>query len=214
MGMTREGLKLLGQLLSPIRAQLWSMVRPATTSGATSGGADRPGLSARADVVGDEVHDSAEVLEQYGFASVPPDGSQGVLLCPAGDTGHPILTGVGNPGQRIGGLAGGESAVYVGTVGDTGARVVCRASGSIEIQPSAGEVARIGPLAGVALPVARSSDPVRLNATDVVSINTLIAAWNATQVGGGPILALPGVTLTPVTGLGTITAGGTGGTAT
>lgn len=61
-----------------------------------------------------------------------------------------------------------------------------------------------------ALGVARLNDPVQgLTTADKVSLNALVTAWNATQPLGGPMLALPGVALAPITGVGKITGAST-----
>jgi phage gp45-like len=208
MVMTRDDMRMIvGVLLAPLRARLDSMIRRTTISGAT----ESDGLQATAVTTFGEEHEGAEVLEPYGFASQPPDGSEGVLLCPGGNAGHPIVMSVGQPSTRLTGLADAESAIFVGTSVGDGARVVCRAAGGVEAQPKPGSKVRLGAaLPAPALPVARATDPTLLNAFDLASLNALITAWNATQPLGGPIVALPGVTLAPVTGTGTITAGGTG----
>ena len=168
------------------------------------------GLRASISAGPDEDHEVAEVLEPYGFASVPPDGTRGLLLCPDGNTGHPVILNCGAPGQRITGLASGESALFVG--GATSARVVCRANGSIEVQPGTGQTVRAGAAAPApALAVARVTDGVVLNATDIASLNALITAWNtAAAAGPGPLVVPDGPSLATLTGTGTITSGGSG----
>lgn len=210
MGLTRDAAMVVAEMIRKLRARMDSMIRTATLRGASQGSSAFPGLQGSADVVADEEHQGVEVLEQYGFASQPPDGSVGVMLCPAGDTGHPIMLAPGSPSLRIEGLSSGEAAIYVGTVAN-GSRVVCRVDGSVEVQRLAPGLVRLGDPATVpALAIARVTDKTLLNASDIESINALITAWNATQPGGGPIVAIPATTLAAVTGLGTITSGSTG----
>ncbi len=211
MGVAREVAEFLAERLRPLRSRIDSMIRATTISSA--GGT--VALRANASPSGLEDHEDVEVLEPHGFASVPPDGSTGVLLCSGGDVAHPILVGVGDRSVRLQGLATGECAIFIGNSSGDGARVVCRNDGTIEVQPGPAAVVRLGAAAPAPAPaVARATDPTRLNTTDVASINALVTAWNATQPGGGPILALPMVTLVAATGIGTITAGGTGSVST
>ncbi len=211
MGVAREVAEFLAERLRPLRARIDSMIRATTISSA--GGT--VALRANAAPSGLEDHEDVEVLEPHGFASVPPDGSTGVLLCSGGDVAHPILVGVGDRSVRIQGLATGEVAIYVGNAAGDGARVVCRVGGGIEVQPGPGAVVRMGAPAPAPAPaVARSGDPTLLKTTDIASLNALITAWNLTQPGGGPVVALPALTLVVATGTGTITAGGTGSVST
>jgi phage gp45-like len=210
MGLTRDALRHVEGLLARLQVRLSMLVRKGRLTAV-----DASGTSTRVGVKpsGDEPHEEVELFEPYGFTSHPPVGSKVLLICSGGDGGHPMALLAGDPGVRLSGLGPGDVAIHVGAGagGGTGARVVLRASGAIEINPGPGGVTSNVP-SGAAGPlaVARATDPTLLNATDLTTINAIVTAWNATQPAGGPLLAAPGVTLTPCTGTGTITAGGTG----
>lgn len=205
----RSILRGVEKILGRLGSRLNTLARMAGVSAVSSSG---PRVTATASVSDLESHPKVQVLEQYGFTSVPPAGSQGLMLCLGGDGAHPVLLGVGNPSTRLPGLGSGDAAMHVGSVA-TGARVVLRANGSIEIEPGPAAVVSVVPSGDITSPlaVARSTDPTIANTTDVASINTLIGAWNALATGGGgPLIVPPGPALTLATGIGRITAGGTG----
>jgi phage gp45-like len=210
MGLTRDTVRHVERLLAKLQVRLSMLVRKGRlTAVDASGTSTRVGVK----VSGDETHESVELIEPYGFTSNPPAGSKVLLVCSGGDGGHPLALLAGDPGTRLSGLGSGDVAIHVGagSGGGTGARVVLRANGTVDINPGPAAVASVVPSGAVGpLAVARATDPTLLNAGDLATINAIVAAWNATQPGGGPLLAAPGVTLTPCTGTGTITAGGTG----
>lgn len=196
--------KMLGRL----RCSLDNLARMARVSSVSSAG-PRVTATASANELG-EVHEQVQVLEPYGFTSVPPAGSQGLLVCFGGDGAHPVLLSVGNPGTRLAGLADGELAIHIGSVA-TGPRIVLRAGGNIEVNPGPGGKVQVVPSGAVApLAVARETDPTQQNSTDLTTINTIVGAWNALLPGGGPLVVPPGPPLTPCTGAGTIDRGGDG----
>lgn len=68
-----------------------------------------------------------EVLQQFGVASRPRPGSLAVVIAIGGDQGDMVALPVSDPGDRMGGLEEGETAIY----GSDGTRVHIRADGSI-----------------------------------------------------------------------------------
>lgn len=211
MGVAREVAEFLAERIRPLRSRIDSMIRATTISGA--GGT--VALRANATPSGLETHEDVEVLEPHGFASVPPDGSTGVLLCAGGDVAHPILFGAGDRSVRIQGLATGEVAIFIGNSSGDGARVVCRNDGTIEVQPGPGAVVRMGAAAPApALAVARTTDAVTVTTAALATLQSDIASWVPLAGDGGlalqtalaTFLAIP----VPAAGTGTITGGGTG----
>lgn len=87
----------------------------------------------------DETRD-AERFQQYGFTSVPKSGAEAVALAVGGERGHTIVIAVDDRRYRLRGLASGEVAIY----NDTGAKVVLKADGSIEIVPSGTGKVKLG----------------------------------------------------------------------
>lgn len=86
-----------------------------------------------------ETRDDVELFGQYGFTSNPPDDSEAVILCVGGRRDHPLAIGVENRQYRIKNLGRGEVAVY----NDTGATIVFKANGDIEVTPKSGQKLRL-----------------------------------------------------------------------
>lgn len=68
--------------------------------------------SAQSEFFEGEVHDHAEVWQQYGFSSVPPRGSEGVALFIGGERINPLIIATENKEKRINGLEEGEAVFY------------------------------------------------------------------------------------------------------
>ncbi len=60
----------------------------------------------------DEVLDNAERVQQYGFTSNPPAGSEIVALFVGGNRDHPVIIAVDNRDHRLKELESGDSALY------------------------------------------------------------------------------------------------------
>lgn len=77
------------------------------------------------------VHDQVEILQTYGFATMPPeDGASGIALSIGGDEGDPVLLPVANSSKRMGNLKAGDTALYNGG----GDHIVLRSNGTLEIK--------------------------------------------------------------------------------
>lgn len=68
-----------------------------------------------------------EVLQPFGFASRPPANGLVILLAVGGDQGDLVALPVSSPGNRLGNLAVGESALY----SILGARFHAKADGTL-----------------------------------------------------------------------------------
>lgn len=91
---------------------------------------DNQGLqSMQVSLLADEVQDDVERFQNYGLTSVPPKGSEGVLVCPGGDRSHGILIAVDSRTYRLKGLAEGEVALYT----DEGDFIKLKRGNEIEI---------------------------------------------------------------------------------
>lgn len=76
------------------------------------------------------VRSDLEVLQPFGFASMPPlDGAIVALLAIGGDPGHYMALPVAAPSRRFGGQAPGEAAMYA----YDGTRVAVRSGGRVEV---------------------------------------------------------------------------------
>lgn len=188
--------------LEPIRGKIMGLVRRAALA------AIQPGLGQQLTLTstnGDS-DDGVELFEPYGFTSVPPGSSEGLVLRVSGSRAESVAILFGDRSVRFNVLASNEVAVY----NDSGASVVLRNTGNIEATPGPGGVVQLGGPAAV-LPVARVSDSTIMSITDIASINAMIALFNAPIA---PMVSLgPGI-IAPVDGKGTITSGGNGSTST
>jgi len=77
------------------------------------------------------VHDKVEVLQPYGFATMPPeDGASGIALSVGADEGDPVILPVANSSKRMGNLNAGDTALY----NAGGDQIILRANGTLEIK--------------------------------------------------------------------------------
>lgn len=86
-----------------------------------------------------EVRSDVERFQNYGLTSVPLAGAEAVTVFVGGKRDHGLAIAVDDRRYRIKGLAGGEVAVY----NHTGAKVVFKANGDIEVSPKAGQKTKI-----------------------------------------------------------------------
>lgn len=170
-------------LIDPLERRISSMVARAVIQiVADSGDLQRVQIG----VLSGEVIDDAERFQGYGFTSVPLSGAEAVVLFPGGDRAHPLVIATDDRRHRVAGLSDGDACVY----SSSGAQVIVRADGDIEVIPGGGGEVRIGS-ASAADPVARKSD-----------IDALVSVFNGhihtttATVGAG---ATPGVISPPTT---------------
>lgn len=98
---------------------------------------------------------TVEYVQHYGFASKPLAGAEAIVV---GDATM-FAVACDDASLRPDDLAPGESAQYGK---NTGQRITCKADGSVEIEPMAGQVLKIGANATKALALAEDVD-ARLN---------------------------------------------------
>ncbi|STZ75574.1 phage baseplate assembly protein V [Bergeriella denitrificans] len=60
----------------------------------------------------DETLQDVEHLQQFGFTSHPPEGTEAVIIPLGGATSHGVIVATEHGNYRVKGLAGGEVAVY------------------------------------------------------------------------------------------------------
>lgn len=80
----------------------------------------------------DEVRDSLERFQEYGFTSVPHDESEAVCVFPGGSRSHGIVIAVEDRRYRLKGLTKGEVAIYT----DEGDKIHLKRGHQIEVQTS------------------------------------------------------------------------------
>lgn len=148
--MNRDTFGQIRRILDPLRARLQNLVARAVVQVVDDGAKlQRVQVGAAA---GEDI-DDGEHFQPYGFASVPPAGSEAVVLFPNGDRSHPLVIVASDRATRLTGQAAGEVAIYH----PDGARVILRDGGDVEIYPGSGGEVRIGS-AGASDPVALKSD--------------------------------------------------------
>lgn len=91
------------------------------------------------EVLEGETRDGVERFQEYGFTSVPREGAEVAVVFVGGRRDHGLAIGVEDRRYRIGNLSAGEVAVY----NDTGAKVVMKANGDIEVIPKAGQKLKV-----------------------------------------------------------------------
>ena len=77
----------------------------------------------------DEILQDVELMQQFGFTSVPPANTQAVILPIGGQTTHGIVIATENGSFRVKNLQGGEVAVY----DESGSSIVLKKGRLIEI---------------------------------------------------------------------------------
>lgn len=87
-----------------------------------------------------DVDDEVEFFEQHGFTSIPPSGSEGLVLRVGGERGSSVAIIFGSKTHRFQDLEQGEVAMYHGD----GHAIIMRSNGDIEIIPGGASFVRIG----------------------------------------------------------------------
>jgi bacteriophage Mu gp45 protein len=77
----------------------------------------------------DETLQDVEMMQQFGFTSVPPANTQAVIIPIGGQTSHGIVISTENGSFRVKNLQGGEVAVY----DESGSSIVLKKGRLIEI---------------------------------------------------------------------------------
>jgi phage baseplate assembly protein V len=60
----------------------------------------------------DDIRDALPRLAEYGLTSMPPEGSDAIVLFPAGDRGSGVIIATGHQTYRLKSLKAGEVALY------------------------------------------------------------------------------------------------------
>lgn len=119
-----------------------------------------------------EVLDGVPVIQEYGFASRPQAGAQGVIACAAGNRRGAIVIATGDRRYRLS-LASGEVAIH----DDQGQKVHLTRAG-IEIES--------------ALPVTVKGSAITLDGPVTVN-GALVATGNLTAFSGGTPVAMDAI---------------------
>lgn len=157
-------IRTVRRMTRSITGRVRGMIRRSTLGALGEG---TTGQTIQAKTTADDVDDEVELFEQYGFTSVPTNGSEGLVLRVGGERGASVAILFGNKTSRFQDLDQGEVAVYH----NDGHAVIMRANGDIEIIPGGTSFVRIG---------APGDDPAHravARETDPVAPGELMAAW-------------------------------------
>lgn len=169
--MSVETIRTVQRLTRDLRGRVRGMIRRAAL-GTLSVSGQMPTLQAKS--TADDADDGVELFEQYGFASAPPAGSEGLVFRVGGERAHSIAALFSNRSMRPAGLEQGEAGVYhhngslvvlrndqtVEIQTPQGASITITPTGAINVTPAAGQTVNLAGEAPAALPVARQTDPV------------------------------------------------------
>lgn len=144
-------IEALQKLLRPVHARIANLVSRAVVKRVDDGTT----LQTIQALVGEgEVRDGLERFQPYGLTSAPEPGAEAVVLFVGGRRDNGYVVAVDDRRYRLTGLAQGEVALY----SKTGASVVLKADGSVEVNAAPGasvvlnggiqNVARVGDTAG------------------------------------------------------------------
>lgn len=97
----------------------------------------------RGETFSGDASDADELMQNYGFASVPLPGAEGVRISVFADGDHGVVVALDDRRHRPT-LADGETAQY----NDTGAIVHIKADGSINLVPTRSGLVHLGSYAG------------------------------------------------------------------
>lgn len=153
------------RMLAPVHRRLMNLL----SRGVVSAVDDSKKLQlVQLDLLDTETRDEIERFQNYGFTSVPEAGAESVVLFVGGRRDHGLAIVVDDRRYRLKSLAEGEVAVY----NRTGAKIVLKANGDIELTPKSGQKVKL-------------ASPVEISG-DVSVTGTLTAS--ADVVGGGKSL--------------------------
>lgn len=166
----------LERWVEPLRRTVRGMIAKAVLE-AVSDGSDLQVVRLK---VGGETHDGVERIQEFGFTSHPPAGSQAVVVFVGGRRDNPLVVAC-DDGRVRKKVAAGEAAVY----NSSGAFVHLQAGGRVVIGNPQAELLDLldQVLAGLqAATVAAPGGPYPLvNAANFTAIKTLLA-----QLKGSP----------------------------
>lgn len=155
----------------------------------TTGKDDGPAQSLQVQLGADEVRDNTPRLAEYGFTSMPPDGSHVTVLFVGGDRSNGVVIATGDPASRKRNLQPGETAIY-----DNSGKWIYLKDGSIEIE-AAGQPVTVN---GATTVTVNGSTSITLVAPSIILKNAGAAIkslctqafmdlYNSHRHGGGPV---------------------------
>jgi phage gp45-like len=119
-------IKDLLKIIAPLQRKIMLMVgRAVLTTIKDSGDYQTLQVS----LLGEDVIDGPERLQNYGFTSVPKAGADAILVCIGGSHDNGIVIACDDKRYRLKGLASGEVAIYT----DEGDKIHLKRGNNIEI---------------------------------------------------------------------------------
>jgi phage baseplate assembly protein V len=100
---------LISRAIAPLGRRLRLMVARAVITAIDDSGKIQ---SAQVKLLDGEVREGVEILNQYGFSSVPPGEPEGLYFSVGGDRDHGVMAAVADRAFRFKNLAPGEVAIY------------------------------------------------------------------------------------------------------
>jgi len=175
-------IRAVEKMLTPLRTRLANLVSRAVLARVDDSAKLQ---TVQVNVLAEETRDGVERFQNYGFTSVPLEGAEAVVVFVGGRRDHGLALAVDDRRHRLSGLQPGEVAVY----SETGAAVVLKADGSVEVTPGTGAEVK---LAGETDAVAKGA---ALNSA-VATLGSAIAAAFTGMAAGGPASPLTGAQAT------------------
>lgn len=107
--MSAPVIRLVRKLMAPLERRVSMMVARGVISLLDDG---KKMQLAQVQLLADEVAPSLERFQEYGFSSAPAEGAEAVVVFPGGVRSHGIIIAVDDRRFRLGGMKGGEVALY------------------------------------------------------------------------------------------------------
>lgn len=109
MSLTRAAARQMAKMLAPLQRRVTNMVARGVVSLINDGTGRQ---TVQVTVLGESLADDAEHFQPYGFSSVPPAGSDAVVLFVGGNREHPLVLAAEKRTDRPTGAEAGEVMLY------------------------------------------------------------------------------------------------------
>lgn len=120
---------LISRQLRPVLNRVMTVV----SRGVIESADDGQGIQlVKAEFLADEVRDRIERVQQFGFTSNPPAGSEAVAVFVGGNREHGFIIATDKRAVRIKNLQPGEMAIYT----DDGTKIHLKKNGQVEVKTS------------------------------------------------------------------------------
>ncbi len=107
--MSADITRLVARMTGPLARRVRLMVARAVVTAIADAGKIQ---SAQVKLLDGEVRDGVEILQQYGFTSIPLGKPEGLYFSVGGDRDHGVMLNVADRQFRLANIAQGEVAIY------------------------------------------------------------------------------------------------------